>query len=181
MPRFAILAVALISGAAALYFAGGSWAQEPGSVSRRAFVPMVAKEGSAEPAAPTAVPTVPRRPPPPPGEGYCGPSASSAAIPSPPNAIFGLLTIGGQPAPFETLVGLTFDGLPGPYEYTIAEGGYRVLYAAGGGGHEPRCINEVGTRIGVIVNGVQVDSPVVVGAPEDGGAGVAYRFDVAIP
>jgi hypothetical protein len=98
-------------------------------------------------------------------------------VPSPPNAVFGLLTIGGLPAPAGTLVTMTFDGLPGPSEYTSAAGGYRVTYAAGGQGQTPPCINEVGAEIGLLVNDVLVSSGVQVG-PD---AGLALRFDVAVP
>ncbi len=71
---------------------------------------------------------------------------------------------------------MTFNGLPGPSEYTTEAGGYRVLYAAGGQGQTPPCINEVGTEIGLLVNGQLTNSGVHVGE-----AGVALRFDVAIP
>lgn len=137
---------------------------------RRAVLPMVARD--AESAAPPVTGT--RRPPPPPGAGYCGPPPT---VPSPPNAVFGLLAIGGVQAPAETLVTLTFNGLPGPSEYTIAAGGYRVYYAAGGQGHEPRCINEVGTEMGLLINGVQINTGVKVG---DETANPGLRFDISL-
>ena len=130
----------------------------------RAFAPLVARDGAPKPV------------PPPPGEGYCAPQPGSG-VPSPPNAVIGLLTIGGSPAPAGTLVTMTFNGLPGPSVFTTEPGGYRVLYAAGGAGQTPPCINEVGTEIGVLVNGVLVNSGVHVG-PE---ASILLRFDVAIP
>lgn len=151
-------------------------AQQGSSLPNRAVVPMVSSEGFATPA-PTAVPV--RKPPPPSGPGYCG--STPGGPPFPPNSIFGLLTIGGVEAPKETLVWLTFDGQPGPGAYTLAAGGYRVDYAAGGAGREPRCINEVGSRLGILVDGVNVDAGVIVGAWENGGAGLAWRFDIAIP
>lgn len=120
----------------------------------------------------------PARPTPPPGPGYCGPSAAIGAPPFPPNSVFGLLTIGGEPAPAGTLVMLTFDGRPGPGVYTEKDGGYRVRYAAGGQGHEPRCINEVGSELGVLVNGAQLSSGILVGDPE---FGLALRFDIDVP
>ncbi|MEP6871212.1 MAG: hypothetical protein ABI939_05105 [Anaerolineaceae bacterium] len=138
---------------------------------QRAILPLVARD--AESAAPLATAT--RRPPPPPGPGYCGPSLTGS--PSPPNAIFGLLTLGSVQAPAETLVTLTFDGQPGVSEYTVAAGGYRVFYAAGGQGHEPRCINEVGSELGLLINGVPINVGVKVG---DEAARPALRFDVSV-
>ncbi|MEO6397508.1 MAG: hypothetical protein ABIP13_03465 [Tepidiformaceae bacterium] len=137
---------------------------------QRAVLPMVARDAVS--AAPVATGT--RRPPPPPGVGYCGPPPT---VPSPPNAVLGLLTIAGVPAPAETLVTLTFNGVPGPSEYTLAAGGYRVLYAAGGQGHEPRCINEVGTEMGLLINGVQINTGVKVG---DETANPAFRYDISL-
>ena len=138
----------------------------------RAMLQMVARD--AESAAPPVTAT--RRPPPPPGPGYC--EASTAGSPSPPNAVLGLLAIGGVQAPAETLVTMTFDGKPGPGEYSLAAGGYRVLYAAGGQGHEPPCINEVGTEIGLLINGIQINTGVKVG---DEAARPVFRYDVFIP
>jgi hypothetical protein len=136
----------------------------------RAVVPMVARD------LPNPAPTPSRPVPPPPGPGYCGPSGQGAPIP--PNAVFGKLSIGGVPAPAGTLVTLAFDGQPGPSAYTAAAGGYRVDYAAGGAGHDPPCINQVGTEIGLLVGGALVSSGRTVGDPE---TGLALRFDVAIP
>lgn len=148
-----------------------SMADGPSQLPRRAVVGMVARdEGAAVAPAATARPT------PPPGPGYCLPGGQG--IPTPPNALFGLLTIGGVPAPAGTIVYLTFDGKPGSGVYTAAAGGYSVFYAAGGQGHEPPCINQVGSEIGVEVNGTVVGSGVHVGDPA---ANPALRFDVAIP
>lgn len=169
MLRFALLAAAIFALSGALLARPGT---APASeFPQRATLPFIARDS--ESAAPPATAT--RRPPPPPGPGYCGPSLT--ASPSPPNAIFGLLTIGFVQAPAETLVTLTFDGQPGPSEYTIAAGGYRVLYAAGGQGHDPPCINQVGTELGMLINGIQIDSGVKVG---DEAARRGLRFDVSI-
>jgi hypothetical protein len=138
------------------------------SLPRRAIVPEIARDAGDATVAPRV--TIP-------GPGYCLPSDNAAAIPSPPNAVFGLLTIGGVDAPLGTLVTLTFDGKPGLYFSTTTAGGYRFDYAAGGQGHEPPCINQVGSEIGLVVNGVAVDSGHSVGLS----AGVALRFDVAVP
>ena len=169
MLRLTLLAVVLLTLSGALLAR-----PEPAPASefpQRVSLPLVARD--AESAAPVATAT--RRPPQPPGPGYCGPSLT--ASPTPPNAIFGLLTIGFVQAPAETLVTLTFDGQPGVSEYTVAVGGYRVFYAAGGQGHEPRCINEVGSALGLLIDGVQIDVGVKVG---DEAARPALRFDVSI-
>lgn len=151
----------------------GAFAQEsPPQYSRN--LPMMARDTSAVAAVVTPLPT--RRPPPPSGPGYCIPSG--LGVPTPPNAVFGRLTIGGEPAPVDTVVMLTFNGKPGPGIYTFAAGGYQVKYAAGGQGHEPPCINEVGTELGILVNGVLVNSGILVGDPE---FGLVLPFDVAIP
>jgi len=168
MQRLALLVIVgvVCFGAAAFQV---SSAQDSG-LQTRAYLPMVARDEGL----PTPVST--RRPPPPPGPGYC--VSSGVGVPTPPNAVFGLLTINGAPAPPETLVGLTFDGAVGPYEYTVQAGGYRVLYGAGGQGQVPPCINQVGTVVGIVVNGVYYSSGRTVGDPE---TGLVLRFDVAIP
>lgn len=169
MLKFILMAVVLFTLSGALLAR-----PEPAPASefpQRATLPLVARD--AESAAPVVTST--RRPPPPPGPGYCGPSLT--ASPSPPNAIFGLLTTAFVQAPAETLVTLTFDGQPGVSEYTVAVGGYRVFYAAGGQGHSPRCINEVGSALGLLINGVRIDLGVKVG---DEAARPALRFDVSI-
>ena len=120
---------------------------------RQAIVPGISRE--------VAPPVVHR--PPPPGPGYCVPA--NFGPPAPPNTVIGLFTINGQPAPAGTLITLTFDGLPGPSAYTAAAGGYRVDYAVGGQGHEPPCINQYGTRLGLVVDGVVTDTGVHVGDP----------------
>lgn len=146
-------------------------ADGPSKLPRRAVMGMIAHdEGGVLAAAATPRPT------PPPGPGYCQPSGQG--IPTPPNAVFGLLTIGGQPAPAGTMVYLTFDGKPGAGVYTDDAGGYRIFYAAGGQGHEPPCINQVGSEIGVQANGAIAPSGVHVG---DGEANPGLRFDAAIP
>jgi hypothetical protein len=162
MRKLALLPLVVVAlGAAVLV---DRWVAFGQDFEHRAFAPLIARDGL-----PTPVP-------PPPGAGYCAPQPGSG-VPSPPNAVIGLLTIGGVPAPAGTLVTMTFNGLPGPSVFTTEPGGYRVLYAAGGAGQTPPCINEVGTEIGVLVNGLLFNSGVHVG-PE---ASILLRFDVAIP
>lgn len=168
MLRFTLLAVVALSLSGLALVRPGS--AQPSEFPQRATLAFVARD--AESAAPPVTAT--RRPPPPPGPGYCGPSAG---IPSPPNAILGLLTVAFLAAPAETLVTLTFDGLPGPSEYTLAAGGYRVFYAAGGQGQDPPCINGVGTELGLLINGVHIRTGVKVG---DEAARRGLRFDVFI-
>lgn len=135
---------------------------------RRAVVSMVSHDVD---------PAPPARIPPPPGPGYCG--GSEFGPPSPPDTIFGFLTIGGEPAPAGTLVTVTFDGHQGPSVYTAAAGGYRIDYSAGGQGHTPPCTNVVGSRFGFVVNGETVVSTAVdVGDPI---ASLVFDFDIAIP
>ena len=166
MRRYAVLLVALLS----VFVLVGSqvWPADGAELPRRVRVAMLARDREVEP-----TPAKPQAPPP--GPGYCG--ASQSGPPAPANAIFGLLTIGGSPAPAGTLVTLTFDGKPGPSAYTARAGGYRVDYSAGGQGHTPPCINQVGTELGLLVDGTLVSSGVAVG-PD---AGLAFRFDVALP
>ena len=126
---------------------------------------------------PTATPTPPAYPPPPPPDAdYCQPGGFGP--PTPPNAVIGLFTIGGQPAPAGTLITLTFNGRRGPSKYITEAGGYGIFYAAGGQGHEPPCINQVGSEIGVLVNGQAEQSGVMVGDPI---SRLVFTFDVALP
>lgn len=164
MRRFAAIAVVCLA-------AGGLTGQhldaaDPSPGAHRAFVAGVArgKQVAANPS------------PPPAGAGYCAPSGAGAPVP--PNAVLGLLTVAGAPAPAGTLVTLTFDGLPGPSAYTVAPGGYRINYAAGGQGHSPPCTNVVGSQIGLLVNGILTESGVAVGDPQ---GRLVLRFDVAVP
>ncbi len=60
----------------------------------------------------------------------------------------------------------------------VTQGGYRVDCAVGGQGHAPRCINEVGTEIGLLINGVVIDTGVSVG---DESARRGLRYYVFIP
>ena len=117
-----------------------------------------------------------RQTPPPPGDGYCVPT--SAGVPSPPNSVLGILKIGGVDAPAGTLVRLRFDGHDGPAAYTTTAGGYRIDYAAGGAGHEPPCINQVGASMSIVVNGTVVETGGKVGG-FDGNP--AFRFDLNVP
>lgn len=165
----------LLLGLAACLMVAGLLSAQPTSAQRsrlprRAFAPMVASD----PPTPEPAPAMPA--PPPPGPGYCG--ASALGPPSPPNTIFGKFTIGGEDLPALTLVTLTFDGQPGPSAYTAKAGGYAIQYNAGGQGHTPPCINQVGTEMGILVNGQLIDSGVKVG---DNIAYLIYRFDIALP
>lgn len=85
---------------------------------------------------------------------YCPPADASS---SPPNAIFGRLLIGGEPAPAGTSVQLTFDGVPGPAAETSEPGGYRVFWYVGDGS----CANRAGAAIAVTVNGIMVPAGIV--------------------
>ncbi|MBI2765990.1 MAG: hypothetical protein HYX53_08790 [Chloroflexi bacterium] len=161
---------ASIGGAAII----GTGFAEPSQLPTRAVVPFVSNDAATP--APTPTPaTFP--PPPPPGPNYCG-GGPSLGPPSPPNAIFGLFTIGGEPAPAGTLVWLTFDGELGPAIYTREPGGYKFNYAAGGQGHEPPCANVVGSIMGFLVDGKAVSTGVRVGDPE---AYLAFYFDLNVP
>jgi hypothetical protein len=116
---------------------------------------------------PTEEPTAP---PTGPGGPYCNNISSS----TPPNSVFGLLTIGGAPAPAGTVVTVLFDGVAGP-STTIAEaGGYKINWSAGGSD----CANRVGSAVSIAVNGGVYASGVAVGS---GGGTPVIRFDVAIP
>jgi len=170
MVRFLLAGAAAVLLFTAVRVTPGAGAQSP--LPQRAVMAFVAA-GEPVPTLPT-----PARATPPPGAGYCGPSAAVGAPPFPPNSVFGLLTIGGAPAPAGTVVYLTFDSQPGPGVYTLAEGGYVVRYAAGGQGHVPRCINEVGSELGILVNGIVVNSGILVG---DSDFGLAFRFDIDVP
>ncbi len=139
----------------------------------RAVAPLIADDYT--PVTPTAVPRYP--PPPPPGPGYCA-GGNSFGPPTPPNAFIGTLSVAGQPVPAGTLVTMTFNGKPGPSAYMEADGGFRIFYAAGGQGFDPPCINEVGSLIGILVDGRQADTGVAVGAPE---AYLVFRHDFDLP
>lgn len=173
--RYVAVLLAIAVGAAGMGWLSAPSADADGlSLPYRVVLPQVVA-GEEPPPAPSA--PVPAADVPPPGPGYCL-SNSPMAPPTPPNTVIGLLTIGGEPAPAGTLVTLTFDGHPGPSARTTAAGGYHVRYAAGGQGHEPRCINEVGSELGLLVNGQLVRSGVAVGDPA---AYLVFRFDVAVP
>ena len=146
-----------------LFMLGRTDAAEP--MLRRATISFVARDTG-----------VTRPAPPPPSDGYCVPSG--AGVPAPPNSILGHLKIGDLDAPAGTIVRLRFDGQDGPATVTSAAGGYRIDYAAGGAGHVPPCINQVGAAMSVYVNGTQAESGVKVG---DGLANPVLFFDVAVP
>lgn len=125
----------------------------------------VAVEPTAEPTAePTEAPAVVA------GGPYC----NNINANTPPNAIFGLLTIGGVDAPVGTVVTMLFDGVPGP-SVTIAEaGGYKINWSAGGSD----CANRVGSAVSISVNGQVFASGTAVG---QGDGTPVIRFDVAVP
>ena len=150
----------LLVGVAAFAFTTSGSAQQGG----RPFqlrLPLVAHQGES----PLA--------PPPPGDGYCAGDSSS-----PPNSVFGLFTIGAQPAPVGTLVTLTFDGKIGPSNFTTAPGGYRVDFTVGGDGHTPACTNAAESQMGILVKGVAM--PLSTTARAAAG-GLVLRFDIALP
>jgi hypothetical protein len=106
-----------------------------------------------------------------PGTAYCNTISPTA----PPDSVIGLLTIGGAKAPKGTMVGLAFDGIPGPVRATPAEGGYRVDFAPAGPGSG--CTNQLGAAIAVVYNGVQYPTGHTVGDS----AGVPVRLDLELP
>lgn len=122
--------------------------------------------GSGAPA-PTAEPT-----PPPPAAG--GPFCDNSSSTAPPTRIFGLLTIGGGPAPVGTLVQMAFDGVVGPGKTTVAPGGYHIDWYAGGEG----CANRFGAAISIVVNGKSFATSHTVGSS---GGMPFIQVDVAIP
>jgi hypothetical protein len=97
---------------------------------------------------------------------FCNTTSSS----SPPNSIFGLLTIGGQPGPAGTIVTITFDGAVGPSVTTSAAGGYRVDYPSGG----DDCANRSGAALAIVVSGQSFAAGTLGGTP-------ATRLDVTVP
>jgi hypothetical protein len=127
----------------------------------RAHLAMLASDGTATPFDDL----------PPPDPSYC-PGATSGGA-SPPNAVLGTVSIGAAPAPVGTLIQITFDGTIGPAARVREPGGYRVLYAAGGGS----CSNKVGAAMGIRVNGRDVPTGVSVGDPA---ANPFLRFDLSL-
>ncbi len=123
-----------------------------------------------QPAAVLSTPTpIPPTATPPSTLAYC-PNTGGGA--TPPNAIFGNVTIDGVVAPAGTTVTIAFDGVPAVSTLVTVQGnaaGYRFLYGAGGGG----CSNHVGAGISIIVNGQSF------GAPTDVGGSEATLFNVA--
>lgn len=164
----AMALVAILGGFA--FYAGGASAQPaPSELPYRLYAPAIARDGVA------VQPTVPGGNLPAPDPSYCPGSSGTNAPPSPPNSVLGLLTIGGAPAPAGTLVQVVFDGKVGPAARTKEAGGYRVDYAAGIAG----CANQVGSVIGIKINGGQTfSSPAKVG---DAAANPFLRFDIAAP
>lgn len=135
-------------------------AEAQASLTARAFVLVVARDGvfTANSNLPPADPS------------YC----PSGNPPSVPNSVYGLLTIGGSPAPTGTVVQVVLDGKRGPARFVSAPGGYRVDFAVGG----PSCPNRVGASIGVLVNGQVFPWNMTVAAS---GTGPQGQFDIAVP
>jgi outer membrane biosynthesis protein TonB len=127
------------------------------------------------PAAPTQAPAPPPPPTPTPtpepiaAGNFCDTISATA----PPTTVAGLITIGGAPAPADTVVYLAFGSRTGPVASVTVEGdrtGYTVSYATGGAD----CINNVGASIGVVVNGVLYPTGQVIG-----GGAPFIRLDIA--
>ena len=96
---------------------------------------------------------------------FCDTTSSS----SPPNSVFGLLTIGGQPGPAGTIVTITFDGAAGRSVVTSAAGGYRVDFPSGG----EDCANRAGAAIAIVVGGQAFTVGTLGGSP-------ATRMDITV-
>ena len=124
--------------------------------------------GGGQPTAqPTPVPSTPvPTQPPAASRAYCGTISSTA----PPSSVFGLLTIGGQPAPAGTIATATFDGVTGPSQASTAAGGYRVDFPSGG----DDCANRSGAALAIIINGQAFPTGAVGNSP-------ATRVDITIP
>jgi hypothetical protein len=88
---------------------------------------------------------------------------------SPPNTLFGLLEIDGEPLPAGTDVRVAFDGVPGPVKATREAGGYRVDF---GTTKDTACANREGAALSVIVDGVQYATG------RTAGSAPAIRFDI---
>lgn len=67
---------------------------------------------------------------------------------------------------------MLFDGVAGPAAVTVAAGGYKVNWAAGGS----ECANRQGASIAIAVNGT-----VYVSGASVGGGNPALRFDIDVP
>lgn len=155
----ALLALVLLTAVMAVVSRPAS--AQPSELPRRGVVPMVASDG---------IFTGGDLPAPDPS--YCAVSGGTQQ----PSAVFGLVTIGGLPAPVGTIVQLTFDGKGGPAERVAVDArgsGYSLIFDKGG----PGCANRVGAAVSVLVNGQAVSTGKLVGDVELD----AYRFDIAIP
>lgn len=146
--------VALLAVAAALAVMSlGVSAQANPEMPYRVFAPNVASDGVTFPGN-GGLPA--------PDPSYCPGNTGGGAPPTPPNSVFGLLTINGQPAPAGTVVQLVFDGKVGPAARTLEPGGYRVDYAASHSG----CSNKVGAAVSVLVNGQVYPTGKTIGGPD---------------
>ena len=137
----------------------------------------VAPQGQQNPSTANAPPTATPRPPtplPPTPEPTAAPMTSrvfcdTTSSSSPPNSVFGLLTIGGQPGPAGTIVTITFDGAAGRSVVTSAAGGYRVDFPSGG----EDCANRAGAAIAIVVGGQAFTVGTLGGSP-------ATRMDITV-
>lgn len=92
---------------------------------------------------------------------------------NPPATLFGLLTIGGAPAPAGTTVTVLFDGAAGPSVAIAEAGGYSVRFAAGAA----TCANNRSAAVSVAVSGAVFSTGYTVASGDTGG----IRFDIAVP
>lgn len=134
---------------------------QPSALPRRAVIPMLASDGV------FAGGDLPA-----PDPSYCALTGGTQQ----PSAVFGLVTIGGAPAPASAIVQLAFDGKAGPAERVTAgagSSGYSLIFDTGGAG----CANRAGAAVSVLVNGRAFPTGLTVGDDRL----IAYRFDVAVP
>ena len=150
---------------------------EVATASPAGLTPTVAPQGQQNPSTANAPATATPRPPtplPPTPEPTAAPTTSrvfcdTTSSSSPPNSVFGLLTIGGQPGPAGTIVTITFDGAAGRSVVTSAAGGYRVDFPSGG----EDCANRAGAAIAIVVGGQAFTVGTLGGSP-------ATRMDITV-
>ena len=158
-----VLLVLVLGATLAVTFGASAQSNLP----RRAIIAVAAADGTPEPA-PTVIL-------PPPDASYC---AGSQGPSVPPNAVFGTVSIGGAPAPQDTIVQVFFDGKAGPADAATrgsSSSGYGIDYAAGSAAS---CSNKVGAAIQVVVAGRLFDTGLKVG---DEAANPVFRYDVVVP
>ena len=155
----ALFALVVLSAVLAVVWRPAS--AQPSELPRRGVVPMVASDG---------IFTGGDLPAPDPS--YCAVTGGTQQ----PSAVFGLVTIGGLPAPASTVVQLSFDGKAGPAERVTVDSrgsGYSLIFDNGG----PGCANRVGAAVSLLVNGQAVSTGKLVGDIAFDG----YLFNIAIP